>query len=473
MTREHYQAVLKQLGIDHSEELFADKKGALAKGLSEFFSRTFQPVEVELGFDRCSIKKDFVDPSRPEPFDRMLYANLMILIEIHARKTEYHPLPYLLSIPEETRARVLQGFTEHGENMTVARQLTRQQINTVFGLDERDIIFFLRGRISVRYFTPPKKFPDGADKRFGGESIEDMEAMYKTYFPKGAWGVIEPVLDEVIEDKLNFSLIDNMTFTKTFIPVFRSMIEILLLDIVRADQRSKIEGFTGFVLRQYFHPILLHTAKNLLEFIENRDKNAEQFIKYFSEEILIDTNGNKIQKYAIIDSKQQRWHYNSILSVMMQYKQVKQKIAAQKEAIHAAQRSVVECEAEITRERDKRYALMDKIADVETMISEGDARIVALGSKSASKEEEALSIKSDMARLNARQKELHTRKKNETTQFELISSKITNKTNELARRQKKLADEKKLLQATFERTAPIRESYELVSEALSLVLAKR
>ncbi len=473
VTREHYQAILKKLGISQNEELFEEKKGALTKGLVEFFSRSFQPVNVELGFDRCTITKQFTDPSRPETFDRMLHANTLLLLEIKNKKEAFHPLPYLLSIPEESRSLVMQGFIERGESMDRARQITRQQIDAVFGLDERDIIFFLRGRISVRYFTPPKKFAEGVDKRFGGESIEEMEAMYAAYFPSGAWGAIEPILDEVIEDKLNFSLIDNATYTKTFIPVFRSMIEILLLDIVSADHRSRIEGFTGYVLRHHFHPILLHTARNLLECVENRDKNAEQFIKYFSEEVVIDANGNKIQKYAVVDSKQQRWHYHSILSVMMQYKQVKLKIASHKEAIVDAQERVNECEAEIAAERNKKYALMDKIADVEAMISDAENRFFQLKGKTPTKEEEALSLKSDIARLGARQKELHGRLKNKKAQLELINSKMVNKTNELARRQKKLADEKKSLQAAFEQTAPIRESYELVSEALSLVLAKR
>ena len=82
--------------------------------------------------------------------------------------------------------------------------------------------------------------------------------------------------------------------------------------------------------------IFIFTAKVLLDFIENRNKNAENFIKYYNEDVIIDTNGNKIQKYAIIDSKQQKWNYSSIVSVMMQYKQAKIKLASQADAIQAA-----------------------------------------------------------------------------------------------------------------------------------------
>lgn len=466
--------LLAELGIDGNEERFNDKKGALSLGMTEFFARRFQETDVELsGVEKFSIRKQFLLPHRPEAFDRMLHQNSIVLSDIHRRKEEFLLLPYLLSIPEQIRSKIMQGFADGGESMEIARQITRQQINAVFGLDERDIVFFLRGRISVRYFVPPKKLPDGVDKRFAGESVEEMEAMYHRYFPKGAWNDIEPILDEVIDEKLNFSLIDNPTFTRTFIPVFRGMVEILLLDIVAAEDRARVEGFTGYVLRQNFHPILLHTARNLLEFVENRDKNAEQFIKYFSEEVLIDANGNKLQKYAIVDSKQQRWNYNSILSVMMQYKQVKLKIASHKEAIVAAQERVGECEAEITQERNKRYAQMDKIADLEAIVSDGENRLMQLQSKKAAKEEEALSLKSEIARLKTRLQESMNRLKNKTGQLELINGKIQSKTGELTRRQKKLAEEKKGLQATLEQTAQIREAYELISEALSVVLAKR
>ncbi|KFN40759.1 MAG: hypothetical protein JU82_01200 [Sulfuricurvum sp. MLSB] len=470
-TDEHYRQLLKKLSLDHSEELFNDKKSAIRRGIIEHFARTFQQIDIELTMHTFILKKQYADPSLPESFDRMVHRSNLAIIDIFRRKSEFLPVPYLLSVPEEIRTNIMQGFTDMNVPIDTARSVIRQQFSTVFDLYERDILFFLRGRISIRYFTPPKKLAEGEDKRFAGESVEEMEALYQTYFPKGAWEDIESILDEVISEKLNFSIIDNATFTRTFIPVFRSMIEILLLEVVAPEHRGKIEGFTGFVLRQHFHPILLHTAKILLEHVENRDKNAEHFIKYFSEEVVIDAAGKKIQKYAIIDSKQQRWNYTSILSIMMQYKQAKLKVAAQKEAINAAQERINECEAEITVERNARYAIMDRIAELESIIADSDTRIMYLKKKLTS--EDTMTLKSDIARLNTQQQDFQKRKKNENTQLELANGKISNKTNELTRRQKKLADEKKSLQAILEQTATLRETYEMLTEALSLVLAKR
>ena len=300
-----------------------------------------------------------------------------------------------------------------------------------------------------------------------------MEALYNTYFPNGAWNHIEPILGEVIAEKLNFSLIDNLTFTRTFIPVFRSMVEILLVEILKPEDRHKIEGFGGYVLRQYFHDILLYTAKNLLQFVENRDKNAEAFIKYFADEIVIDANGNKVQKYAIVDAKQQKWNFSAIISIMMQYKQVKQKIIAQKEAIQVAEKEYSDCQGEVAVEKSNKDVVAEKLADLQETLAENDAAIIRLKNQVGTTPEEKVSLKSQINRLNYHQTELLDMKKKTHNQMELCKNKIANKISELTRRQRKLDYERKSLQSFLEQMAALLETYENVAQALALALAKR
>lgn len=472
-TTEQYRALLEKLTITNNETLFNDKKGAIRKAIIKYFAKSFQEIEVQVTLVSFALKKQFIDPSKPEAYDRMLHKNNVLLIDIFERKADFSPLPYLISVPEEMRKPILENFLKFDEDLDNARQMTRRQIEQIFTLDIRDIIFFLRGRITIRHYTPPKKFAEGADKRFGGESIEDMEAMYHAYFPTGAWEHIEPILGEVIAEKLNFSIIDNLTFTKTFIPVFRSMIEILLLEFLKKEDRNKIEGFTGYVLREHFHRIFLYTAKNLLQFVENRDKNAEAFIKYFSDEIVIDANGNKIQKYAIVDSKQQKWNFSAVVSIMMQYKQVKLKIATQKEAIIIAEKEFNDAQNELTVEKNNKDIITDKVTDFQETISENDAAILRLKNKTGATPEEAVSLKSQINRLNYHQTELFELKKKTLNQLELSKNKIANKISELTRRQRKLDYEKKSMQTLLEQMATILETYENVAEALATVLTKR
>jgi hypothetical protein len=472
-TTKQYQTLLEKLMIINNEALFNDKKGAIRRALIQYFSKSYQSIEVDITLFSCTIKKHFIDPSKSEAFDRMLHLNGTVLIDIFKRKSEFSPLEYLISIPEEIRSPILQNYLDFNETIDMARQMTRQQIDKIFSLDERDIIFFLRGRISIRNYTPPKKIPNGIDKRFGGESVEKMDAMYLAYFSEGAWEYIEPILGEVIAEKLNFSEIDNATFTRTFIPVFRSMIEILLLEIVNEEERERIEGFTGYVLRQHFHSIFLYTAKNLLQFVENRDKNAENFIKHFTDDIIIDANGNKIQKYAITDTKQQKWNYSSIVSVMMQYKQAKVKIASQKEAILSAQERVTECQEEIALEKNAKQELLEKITGAEDALSENDIEVLKIKNKIAAKSENSSELKGEITKLNYRHTELLEVKKSLISQMEVCKNRISNKGSEFTRRQNKLKYEKKSLESIIEQMATVLENYELIAEATATVLTKR
>lgn len=472
-TTEHYKTFLSKLSVATNETVFNDKKNAIRKALIEYFSKSYQEIDLQVTFVSFALKKHFINPSKPEAYDRMLHTNNSTLIDVFERKNDFSPLPYLVSIPEEIRQPMLENFLKFDTNLENVRQTTRSQVEQIFNLDVKDIIFFLRGRITIRHYTPPTKLPDGVDKRFGGESIEDMDAMYANYFPNGAWEHVEAILSEVIEEKLNFGVIDNLTFTRTFIPVFRSMIEILLLDIIKKEDRAKLEGFAGYVLRLQFHDIFIYTAKNLLQFVENRDKNAEAFIKYFADEIVIDGNGNKVQKYAIIDSKQQKWNYSSIVSVMMQYKQVKQKIASQKEMILIAENDLHQCQNELAVEKENKEAINDKLVAVQETLSENEAAIARIKNKTGATPEEIISLKSQINRLNYQETELFDTKKKITSQIELCKNKIANKISESTRRQRKLDYEKKSLKNYIEQMASILESYEMITEAIATVLTKR
>ena len=467
-TQESYRTLLKKLNI-HNEILFNDKKGAIKKALCIYFTKTYQEIEVELSMTQCTLQQSLASSSGSEPLDRIIFQNRLCLIDILKRKAEFSLLPHLISIPEILRSELFQPFVEMNQNFETARQVMRQQIDKIFDLDQRDIVLFIRGRITIRNYIPTKKIPAGMDKRFAGESPELMAEMYTNNFPDGAWLHIEPALDEVIAEKLNFSIIDNHTFSRTCIPVFRTMIEILLLEILNEGQRDKIEGFSGYVLRQHFQSIFLYTAKNLLQFVENRDKNTELFIKYYADEIIIDANGNKVQKYAITDTKNQKWNYSSILSIMMQYKQMKLRISAQKEAIHLAQTKISESQAEIESEKDQCNLIGEKVEEIESLIVENDGDILKLKSKAKTNN----SNHTEIQRLNNLQDNLFVQKKSEKYHLELSKGRLANKKIELVRRNKKLFYEQNALKTLIEQTLPTAQSYEQLAEVVALTLAKR
>jgi hypothetical protein len=456
----HYKSLLDKLKIAKDEKLFTLKKGTLIDGIVEYFNLTYQVVSVDISFHSCSITKHFTDDTSSEILDRMLFKHSKLLIDISQQKDAYRTLPYLLSIPEETRDLLFNGFIAKNESMEKARKMLRLQIQPIFNLGERDITFFLRGRIWIRYYTPPKKVLEGDDKRYAGESQEELAAMYKSYFPNGLWNDIASILDEVLEEKLNFSIIDNTTFTKTFIPVFRGMIEILLIDVMNPNDRPKIEGFTGYILRIYFDRILLFTAKNLLLFVENRDKNAEIFIKAFSDDTLIDSSGKKTKKHPIVDEKQQTWNYVTILSILMQYKQAKVRTVSQNNILATAKEQLKQSEENLRLEKHSQVMQEDKIEKIIKKIA--DSELANFKNNKASDPKHA-----------KRHEDLLSMKRTEENELYLIKNRIANTTIELSRQQKKLKHETEAKNILLEQTEPLRETYERIAKALALVLTKR
>lgn len=456
----HYMSLLDKLKISKDEKVFELKKGTLIEGIIEYFNLTFQTVSVDISLHNCSITKHFTDDTSSEILDRMLFKHSKLLIDISQQNEAYRTLPYLLSIPEETRDLLVKGFIDKNESMEKARKVLRLQIQPIFNVSERDITFFLRGRIWIRYYTPPKKVLEGEDKRFAGESQEELAAMYKLYFPNGIWKDIESILSEVLEEKLNFTIIDNATFTKTFIPVFRGMIEILLIDVMNPNDRNKIEGFTGYILRIYFDKILLYTAKNLLLFIEKRDKNAEIFIKTFSDDTLIDRSGKKTKKHAIVDEKEQTWNYVTILSILMQYKQAKLRIISQNNILSTVKEQLHQSDQNLKVETDNQKVQEEKIDKIIKKIADG----------------ELMNFKSDKGSDPAhlkRQEDLMAMKRSEENELYLIKNRITNITIELGRQRKKLKHETEAKNILNEQIEPLKEIYERIAKALALVLTKR
>jgi hypothetical protein len=434
------------------------------EGIIEYFKLSSQMVSVNLSLNNCSITKQFMNNSGSETFDRIIHDNTLFLMEVATRKNEFQTHPNLLVLPEDIRNIVFKVFLDKKLTIEKARKIIRQQIKPVFELNERDVVFFLRTRIWIRYHSQTAKVSDGKDTRYAGESAEDLESMFNTYFPYDIWDEIKSLLNEVLEEKLNFTLIDNVYFTKTFIPVYRGMIEILLVDTLKPNDYDKIEGFTGYVLRKYFDKILLHTAKNLLHYVENRDKNAEIFIKNFTDGTAIDHNGTKIQKYSTLDDKQEKWNYVSILSVLMQYKQAKLKIFTQKTNIETAKEKVIVCEADVKSDNNNQLDQERKIEAIQKLVAQSDLTYFT------NKKNGHTSLLSSQSK---RHEELLSAKKIEENELNMIKNRIMNKSIELKRRRQRVNHEIHTHEILMKQMKPFLETYDGIAHGVAVALTKR
>ncbi|MDX1294982.1 MAG: hypothetical protein R3302_01865, partial [Sulfurimonadaceae bacterium] len=307
--------------------------------------------------------------------------------------------------------------------------------------------------------------PDGTERRFAGEDPDEMEALVDHLFPEGIDEEIEEYLPEVLDESLNFTVIDNQTFNKTYIATFRSMIEIILLDVVADFPEEKLEGFTGYVLRQYFDDILVFTARELLYYVEERDKNAELFIKYYKDEVIIDNDGKKIQKHAIIDAKNQTWNYSAILSVLIQFTQAKKRVEQQEERLEGIEERIDEVKRDIGYEKQEKEKSEQYARELNDIVSLKKGQL----SRSMAETNDAIL----QAQMNKEQSELLDNLKIAKDNALFAGRRYRNKLTELENWKKQYATNKKQLDEIRQQNEAVVEMIDLIVDAVAVVFAKR
>jgi hypothetical protein len=422
-----------------------------------------QEIDIALIEGAIKINKVFLYPELGENFDRLLHNAILNLLAIVDDEASFKRTEQLWIIPEDIRAELLNNFGKMPEEK--ARTFLRQCIELVFELDEKDITLFLRNRIYIRGYAPPKAVPEGTERRYAGEDPDEMTALFEHLFPEGILEEIEEYLPEVLDESLNFTLIDNITFNKIYIPTYRSMIEIILLDAVADFPEEKLEGFTGYVLRQYFDDILVYTARELLYYVEERDKNAEQFIKYYKDEVIIDTDGKKIQKYAIIDAKNQTWNYSAILSVLIQFTQAKKRVEQQEERLESIEVRIEEAMREVGFERQEKEKSEQYARELNEIVSLKKNQL----SRSMAEASDAIL----QAQLNKEHSELLDNLKVAKDNALFAGRRYRNKQTELENWKKQYTTNKKQMDEIRQQNETIVEMIDLIVDAVAVVFAKR
>ena len=452
--------LLETLAKEYPTDELLNKRGAIKRGIVEFFGDTFQEVKVSIIEGAFRITKEFRYPKKGEAFDRLLHEVTLDLLALSDDAVSYRHADFLWIFPGDIRDALLGAFGNLPEE--VARALLRDSIAMVFDLDEKDIVLFLRSRIYIRGYTPPKPIPQGVERRFAGEDPDELQSIFAHCFPEGILEEIEEFLPEVLDEQLNFSVIDNQTFNKSYISVFRSMIEIILVEGIADLPVEKLEGLTGYVLRLYFDDILVFAARELLYYVETRDRNAEAFIKYYKDEVVIDADGRKIQKYAIIDAKQQTWNYSAILSVLMQFSQAKKRVEQQEARIESVEQRLEDVKRELAYERQEKQQSEEQAREVNELFSLKKSDL-----------ERKVNDAILQAQLNKEHSDLLDRLKIAKDNALFAARRYRNKQTELENWKKQLATSQKQLHEIRQQNAKIVVMINLIVDAVALVFSKR
>jgi len=437
------------------------KRGAIKHGIAEFFAQTFQEISLSIIEGRIAVTKQFAYPKKGEAFDRLYHALILDLIEISDAETRFQVTPSLWVLPAGVRDALFAGLGKLDE--VAARPVLRTAIETVFGLDEKDIILFMRGRIYIRGYRPPTPLPEGIDRRYAGEDPDELAAFYMQHFPDTLEEEIETALPDLLDDQLNFSAIDNAAFNRTYVMLFRSLVETILSEYLPHLEPHRLEALGGYVLRRHFDGMLILTAWELLFYVEERNRNAEAFVKYYKDEVVIDAAGKKVQKHAIVDSTSQSWHYSAILATLMQYRQSMKRLEQQEQKVQNTLARIEELRNEVDEERCECKTSEHFAQELGEMIAH----------KKALKQEELGGGALNLAQFNQEYSELLDRLKAAKDDVLFANRRFKNKQTELENWIKQLEGVRKVRDEIIEQNRDIETTVERIAHAIAVVFSKR
>lgn len=471
-TQSDYDGLMMVLTSEYNADLLEHSKGSIKLALKNFFSQTYQLINVKHKGNLIRIEKEFDEPMHDEKYDRVVHRAKLTLLSVNENIDNYRKNNFLLELPEDVKNGVLDVFNEVNEGELRRRDVVRRLMYKVFPIKDKDIILFLRGNIYIREFQPKQK--NATPEEGGGVDLKEVEALFQRYFSNGVLGEIELLLPDVLFDKLNFAKIDNNTFIKSFVPTFRSLIDIVISKHTDDAVSDKMQDALGaYILKKHFDDVMYCTAKNLMEFVMERDMNTEQFIKYYEDEVVL-KNGKKKKKHPIIDGNGHRWNYSSILSVLMQWKQAKKRLDEveaelenKKEKALKAQTDIDTAEATLRAIEESKERIGEEIKEINS-----ERQMIKYKENGAKSSEEKNQFKMQIAKLNAQSESLHTRYNSEQAKCNQQINKINNLETEYKNRTKHVENDEEILRTLQEKNKSTLEAYEKIAWALAKTISK-
>jgi hypothetical protein len=467
----HYVDLLNSLTAVFGAEQVIKRRGTIHRAISDHFSKSDQKVSVIFHSGQIVVQKEFDSLDYDEESDRLNYIVKSKLKEIITNADEYKPIPSMWVIPKSHKDELIKAYEKTTASTNEIREFLKFNLKEQFDLTHRDIVLFLREKIFIREYTPPRVYPDGVDKRFAGLDKEEVERLYEENFPDGLEDKIVSIMPEVLAEKLNFSIIDNATFIRDFIPVFRSMIEIIILESGLDLDHITLEGLSGYVLRVNFDKILYLCAKNLFEHLERRDRNAELFIKYYTDDVIIDSKGKRIQKYAIVDSNGQKWNSTAILSIIIQNKESDKKIERQEQQILMVKDRFDKAGNDLIVAESRKDQTNAKFQEMVMEIKSLEMQTQSLNSRMSTKSKNE--IENEKLALQRKRLNLLDSKKSMQIKKDQVDREFRNKSTELTNWENRLRKEKQLLSQIKSSILTIKENYEMLLRALVITFMKR
>ncbi len=467
---QQYESLLKHLFGLFGEESTLSHTLAIKQGFKKFFAQSSQEISIHLDAKEIKLSKSRKKEGISILLDKALFNLGNQLGILSENKKDLELRSYLYEFSQEKLLSLHSCFDDIKIDLNQARSHIREEAALQFPLKPRDIILFFSQKMYVRLFVPPHH-KTGAEKRFNGYDPEKLALLYKERFNDEFTQKLLNMVDELEESTLNFSQIDNRSFQQKFPDTIRGLLDLAMIPYVEDLDDETTLALNGYILRLNFDKVLGEFADILLEKVLNRDKAADQFLKYYNGETIMDNNANKIKKSSLVDTDENIWNYSAIFSILTQHRQADKKLLSQEKIIEEKESVYLKISNENKQMKLQYEKLVSQSQQLQDSLETQRIDYNELKEKEEIKSDKMTRSKllSSEARLNAKEKELSALK------IAADSFKIKFKNHTIETNNRKLhVDRAKNTMENIEKSfSELHRNYSLIRAALAKALIGR
>lgn len=307
-----------------------------APEIRQAFRDFFDPIgTLEIDFDVYKGINLKILPYSVEPQHSIHLSTLIDIIRENRRNIEY---PYnnredQISLRGKIRRAINAEIVESDEAVN-KKELIRTAIKQALELNVRDVVVQLKRKYIIKLFqknnflSSDVKEPSGIntqERRFQGYNEIDLKNHYNELFKDvNLEGFLDSTMAALFADKLNFDQISNNYYEKYSLTIVRDAISKELEQYVSQNDNYLL-GLAGYIFRHNFEMIHQRMAVEIFEQINNKSKNAEKFLEYYSGAIYIE-DGKKYSIPEITTPDGKRWHTTSLLAIASMWLRTRSKL---------------------------------------------------------------------------------------------------------------------------------------------------
>jgi len=332
----------------------------------DFFDAIFQKVFIYEDEERLKIVKYFDKGAFSEEQDRQIHSLRQELIAYKEEVEETFSKDSLYMFDKSSRKRF--ETTLLSLNEIPHKDIIRDQINLVYGLEQRDIVVFLNGKLFL------KKFNYKADESEDFHQ-QQTDILYDKRFIDSLWEEVSMHLKNSFKCGFDFLKYDAKEFYEKYPPKLFSILKcVVKSSFVDISEKDSIH-YANIAFKNYLPKMLKEIANFIFDEVLEGELRAIKFLKIYSESTKITNNKMRLNKAPLMNKKGKIYNYQNILVILKAKELLNSKITHKKielkniqarveKSLYVVQRS----EDEMERIQQRRLELLQAIEKVDDEI---------------------------------------------------------------------------------------------------------